>query len=149
MPLNRSAIGTVTVPVTIPVEVGQLRLFARAVGETDPVYTNEAAALSAGFTSLPAPPTFAFCLNLTAHAANHPFIEIAGMDMQRMLHAEQRFQNHRMIYAGDRITLTTTLSDIYDKKGGTLEFMVEDTCAVNQNGELCVDMQVVTVFRYA
>ena len=72
-----------------------------------------------------------------------------GIDMRRVLHGEQHFTHHRTIYAGDDITLTTTTTDIYDKKGGALEFVVQDTAAVNQHGELCIEMRVVTVVRNA
>ena len=70
-----------------------------------------------------------------------------GVDMQRILHGEQSFTYHRPIYAGETITLITTTSDIYEKKGGALEFIVQDTKASNAAGELCVDMRVVTVVR--
>ena len=46
------------------VESGRLRLFAKATGETRPEYIDEDAARAAGHPSLPAPPTFAVCLNL-------------------------------------------------------------------------------------
>jgi N-terminal half of MaoC dehydratase len=67
--------------------------------------------------------------------------------MRRILHGEQKFAYHRYIYAGDRLTLTTTTSDIYSKKGGALEFVVQDTQAVNDSGVLCVEMTTVTVIR--
>ncbi len=38
-------------------------------------------------------------------------------------------------------------SDIYTKKGGALEFVVQDTKAVDAAGELCAEMRMVTVVR--
>ena len=45
---------------------GRLRFFAKAIGETDPVYTDDAAARDAGYPDLPAPPTFLFAAELDA-----------------------------------------------------------------------------------
>ena len=40
------------------IERSRLQFFAKAIGETDPVYTDVAAARAAGYADLPAPPTF-------------------------------------------------------------------------------------------
>ena len=64
-----------------------------------------------------------------------------------MLHGEQAFTYHAPIYAGDRIRLKTRTVDIYDKKGGAMEFVVQDTTAHNQDGELCVTARTTVVVR--
>ena len=46
---DASKIGTKFEPVIVPVEAGQLKFFAKATGETNPVYTDEAAAKAAVF----------------------------------------------------------------------------------------------------
>ena len=132
---------------TIDVEKGQLKFFAHATGETNPIYFDEAAARAAGHPALPAPPTFAFSLALGAPPTKGNLLGDMGVDMHRILHGEQSFTYHRPIYAGETITLITTTSDIYEKKGGALEFIVQDTKASNAAGELCIDMRVVTVVR--
>lgn len=145
--IDRKHIGVESEPRQIEVEKGQLRFFAKATGETNPIYFDEDAAKAAGHKALPAPPTFAFSLALGAPAKRGDVFEEMGVSRARVLHGEQRFFNHRPIYAGDRITLVTKTVDIYDKKGGALEFIVQDTDATNQNGELCTTMRVVTVVR--
>src|SRR3546814_15152396 len=96
---------------------GQLKFFAHATGETNPIYFDEAAACAAGHPALPAPPTFAFSLALGAPPTKGNLLGDMGVDMQRILHGEQSFTYHRPIYAGETITLITTTSDIYEKKG--------------------------------
>lgn len=145
--IDRKFIGVVSEPRTIEVEKGQLKFFAKATGETNPIYFDEAAAKAAGHPAIPAPPTFTFSLALGAPAVRGDVFTDMGVDMGRVLHGEQAFTHHRTIYAGDVITLTTTTTDIFDKKGGALEFVVQDTQAVNQRGELCTEMRVVTVVR--
>jgi acyl dehydratase len=70
-----------------------------------------------------------------------------GVEMARVLHGEQSFTYHKPIYAGDRMTLTTETIDIYSKKAGALEFIIQDTRAANEAGEVCVEMRVTTVVR--
>lgn len=145
--IDRSKIGLVSEPRSIAVEQGQLRFFAKATGETNPIYFDEAAARAEGHPALPAPPTFTFSLNLGAPARLGDIFTDLGVDMRDVLHGEQTFTHHAMIYAGDTITLTTTLRDIQDKKNGALTFITQDTEARNQDGRLCTEMRVVTVVR--
>lgn len=145
--IDRSFIGVASEPRTVDVEKGQLRFFAKATGETNAIYFDEDAARKAGHKALPAPPTFTFSLALGAPPKRGDIFGDMGIDMRRVLHGEQHFTYHHLIYAGDRITLVTTTSDIYEKKGGKLEFVVQDTSAVNQDGILCTVMRVVTVVR--
>jgi acyl dehydratase len=147
--IDRKHIGVVSEPRQIEIEKGQLKFFAKATGETNPIYFDEEAARNAGHRALPAPPTFTFSLALGAPAKRGDVFDDMGVSRAKVLHGEQRFFNHRPMYAGDVITLETRTVDIYDKKGGALEFVVQDTDARNQNGELCTTMRVVTVVRNA
>lgn len=150
MAIDRKHLGEVSEPRVIDVEKGQLRFFAKATGETNPIYFDEQAAKAAGHPTLPAPPTFLFSLALGAPAKRGNILDAEngmGVDMRRILHGEQRFEYHRQIYAGDRVTLVTRTSDIYEKKGGALEFIAQDTTATNDAGDLLATMRVVTVVR--
>lgn len=143
-------VGVVSEPRIVEVEKGFLKFFAKATGESNPIYFDEEAARGAGHPSIPAPPTYLFSLAIGAPAKRGEVLDAEngiGVDMRRILHGEQKFTYHRPVHAGDRLTLTTTTSDIYSKKGGALDFIVQDTRAVNDAGELCVEMTVVTVVR--
>jgi len=54
----RGAIGVESEPWTLEVDRTTVRMFARAVGYTDPVFYDEALARSLGYRSLPAPPHY-------------------------------------------------------------------------------------------
>jgi acyl dehydratase len=132
----------------VEVEKGRLRFFAKATGQDDPVYTDEAAARAAGHPGLPVPPTFLFCLEM--EAPNPAALrELLGIDYRRILHGEQGFSFHRMAYAGDTLTFSPQVADIYDKKGGALEFVVRKTTVHNQRDELVAELRCVTVVRNA
>ncbi|MBO9355742.1 MaoC family dehydratase [Bordetella petrii] len=131
---------------SVDVEKGRLRFFAKAIGETDPVYTDEAAARDAGHPGLPVPPTFLFCLNSEV-AELADIMRFLQLDLGRILHAEQAFQYHRMAYAGDTLRFDTRVADVYDKKGGALHFVVQETTVTNQNGEHVADLRCTIVER--
>ncbi len=145
--IDRQFIGHRMAPFTVPVEAGRLRLFAKATGQPDPVYTDEAAARDAGHPALPVPPTFLFCLEMDAPDPA-AIRELLGLDYRRLLHGEQRFTYHAMTYAGDRLTFEQCIEDIYDKKGGALEFVVRRTRVTNQHGAHVADLRTVTVMRH-
>lgn len=144
--IDRRYIGHALAPFSVPVEAGRLRFFAKATGQTDPVYTDPAAARAAGHRDLPVPPTFLFCLEMDS--PNPAAIrELLGLDYRRLLHGEQQFTYHAMAHAGDVLTFEPRIEDIYDKKGGALEFVVRRTRVTNQHGALVAELRAVTVMR--
>tara|TARA_R110000868_G_scaffold350693_2_gene612006 strand:+ start:5352 stop:5795 length:444 start_codon:yes stop_codon:yes gene_type:complete len=144
--LDKSFIGLETKPRSVDVEKGQLAFFAHATGEKNPIYFDEAAAKAAGHPAIPAPPTFLFCLGTMAPGDENVMGKL-GVDIGRVLHGEQQFTYEKPIYAGDTITMTTKITDIYDKKGGALDFIVQDTQAQNQKGEKVGVARTVIVVR--
>jgi acyl dehydratase len=64
-----------------------------------------------------------------------------------VLHGEESFKYHRMAYAGDTLHFDVHIADIYDKKGGALEFVVRETRVSNQRGEHVADLRTVLVQR--
>jgi acyl dehydratase len=144
--IDRRHIGHQLPAFAVEVEKGRLRFFAKATGQADPVYTDEAAAGAAGHPSLPVPPTFFFCLEM--ESPNPAALrELLGIDYRRILHGEEGFIFHRMAYAGDTLTYRPRVADIYDKKGGALEFVVRQTTVHNQRDELVAELRCVTVVR--
>jgi acyl dehydratase len=131
----------------LPIERSRLRFFAKAIGETNPVYTDEAAARAAGYADLPAPPTFLFAAELDSGATDRLLADLE-VPIARILHGEQGFTYHRTACAGDTVTVDSTIDDIYDKKQGALEFIVKSSRAVNQRDELVAEMRTVIVVRH-
>ncbi|RIX83541.1 MaoC family dehydratase N-terminal domain-containing protein [Acidovorax cavernicola] len=131
----------------IPIERSRLQFFAKAIGETDPVYTDAAAARDAGYPDLPAPPTFLFAAELDSGASNQ-LLDDLQIPLSKLLHGEQSFEFHRPACVGDTVTVRSTVSDIYDKKNGALEFVVKTSRATNQRDELVAELRSVIVCRH-
>ena len=144
--IDRQYIGHAMPSFEVLVEKGRLHFFAKATGQTDPVYWDEVAARAAGHPALPVPPTFLFCLEMASPdpaAIRH----LLGMDYRRLLHGEQGFTYHSLAYAGDVLRCEQRIEDIYDKKGGALEFVLRKTRVTNQRGQPVADLRTVTVLR--
>lgn len=97
--------------------------FAKVTGDTNPVYTDECAVRDAGYKAIPAPATFMFSVDLDGPEFL-PMLKLLNMDTGRILHGSQDFQYFGQVYAGDRITQASKILDIFDKKGGALDFII-------------------------
>ena len=145
--VDKAHIGRIYGRVTTEVEKGRLRFFAKAIGETDPVYTDEAAALEAGYRSLPVPPTYFFCLQMIDVPDPTAWVGEIGVNLQHILHGEQSFEYLQIACAGDSLSFESVITDIYDKKGGALNFIVTQTTVHNQFGALVCRMKQSVVVR--
>jgi acyl dehydratase len=145
--IDQAHIGKTYGRITTEVEKGRLRFFAKAIGETDPVYTDETAAREAGYRALPVPPTYFFCLQMLDAQDPTAWVGEIGVNLQHILHGEQSFEYLAMAFAGDSLTFESVITDIYDKKNGALEFVVSQTTVVNQFGTLVSRLTQSVVVR--
>jgi acyl dehydratase len=132
MPLNQALVGKAYPAVRYEVGREKLREFAIAVGETDPIYHDEAAARAAGHPDLPAVPTFAVVLSLRAGQVVYGDPEL-GLDYSRVVHGEQEFVYHRPIRAGDRLLATGKVAAAQAK--GRHELLTLETEVKTEDGE--------------
>lgn len=58
--IDKRFIGRVMPLFNTVVEAGRLRFFAKAIGQADPLYTDDATVRAAGHSGLPVPPTYLF-----------------------------------------------------------------------------------------
>jgi len=144
--IDRSHIGRKSAPFDAEVERGRLRLFAKAIGETNPIYSDETAARAAGHRSILMPPTFLFCLEME-HPDPYGWFRAMQIPQAHALHGEQAFRYHRPAYAGDVMTFNSEIVDIYDKKAGALEFVVQDVFITNQDDAPVADFRRTIVVR--
>ncbi|MGR8950778.1 MAG: MaoC family dehydratase N-terminal domain-containing protein [Gammaproteobacteria bacterium] len=144
--IDRKFIGYKSPVFDVDVEKGRLRLFAKALGESNPVYTDERAAHRAGYRSLPVMPTFFFCLEME-QADPYAWFNDLGVPLANALHAEQSFKYHEMAFAGDVLTYASEVTDIFDKKEGALVFVRQDTSITNQARQLVAEFRRTIVIQ--
>lgn len=143
--IDRTIIGAEQEPHTVDVERGRLRLFAKAIGEDRSVYTAVEAAREAGHPDLPVPPTFLFCLEME-RPDPFAFLTSIGVDLRQVLHGEQAFAYERLAHAGDQLTFASRVTEVYEKKGGTLVFLVSET-DVTRHGEPIARLTTTTIVQ--
>ncbi len=132
MPVNTQAIGKKYDPVLYAVGREKIREYARAVGESNPVHLDLDAARQAGHADLVAPPMFAVVYSSPAVGPLifDPEIEL---NFAMMVHGAQDFQWGELVVAGDEITTTASVNDIFEDEGRG--YYVFESVSVNQHGE--------------
>src|SRR5689334_4514305 len=154
-----------------PIEAGHVLMFARAIGDPNPIYADADVAAASEVGVIPAPPTF-----VQASAQFDPDYPLrpkvggpwfgSGKDPSGIraggggggagggggggtgLHAEQHFEYHRPLRVGDVLTATTRDGDRWEKQGrraGKLIFSEMITEYRDQSGELVVTARTVGV----
>lgn len=132
MAVETHAVGKEYAPVDYEVGLEKIREYANAVGETDPIYHDRDAARAAGFRDVVAPPMFAvvYSARSVGPAVLDPEV---GLDLMRMVHGGQEFTWSEPVCAGDTVTTTTVVRDIYEKDGKG--FYVFESVSRNQGGQ--------------
>ncbi|WP_433472266.1 FAS1-like dehydratase domain-containing protein [Spirillospora sp. CA-142024] len=145
--------------IRLPVEPGHILTFARAIGDDDPAYL---AALAGPHPRAVAPPTFVMSsahfdddYPLRPRPGEEWFGSGAGPGTAREggggLHAEQHFEYHRPVRAGDVLTAETRPGRGWEKKGraGLLRFTETITEYRDAEGRLVVTARSVGVVTEA
>ncbi|GAA4383150.1 MaoC family dehydratase N-terminal domain-containing protein [Tsukamurella soli] len=146
MTLTKDLIGSSRPGGTLLITRSRLRLFALATGQQDPVFTDVDAARRAGHPDLPVPPTFYFGVELEV-PDSFSYLADLGVDLRTVLHGEQEFEYHRTAHAGDQLTSSSVITDVYEKKAGALQFLVTDSPIVDHVGEPVVTLRNTLVVR--
>jgi len=133
---NKALIGREFPAVTAAIDGESVKAFARALGETDPLYLDDAAARSGPFGAIVAPPTYPIAFMAQAMAGAASSFDELGLNFMTLVHGEQEFEYERPVTAGETLTLTARIQDVYEKVGrsGTLDILVLETEATDPSG---------------
>jgi hypothetical protein len=160
--VDASVVGTPLAPSTVVIERGPLTNFAHAVKDDSDVYSRPDAAAEAGFSAVPAPPTYGFSmahwgafpeLQPAGSEGKNPIMEIIGGLMKNgglILHGEQDFRYHAPIVAGDTLSVTGRISDLSEKQssgGKTMTFISSEHEYHNQRGEHVLTTVMTLIHR--
>jgi acyl dehydratase len=132
---------------SFPVDRTAIMLFASAIGETNPIYYDEAQSRETPLGGVIAPPTFGVAcahwnprhlfrgvrrippVSMSGRAAKEDGAQRAeggdGRAVARILHGEQRFEYHEPLRPGMQLTVETRPGKSWEKegrRGGTLRF---------------------------
>jgi acyl dehydratase len=131
--LNKEYVGR-TFEAAEPYEVSRVKIaeFADAIGDTNRLYTDKAAAQAAGYPDVIAPPTFPIVITIAASrkAIGDPGL---GLNYAMVVHGEQRFVYSRPLHAGDVVVAQSTITGIREVK--SLTMLTTETEIRSLNGE--------------
>jgi acyl dehydratase len=133
--LAHDAIGKKFPAVEYEVGREKIREYANAVGESDPVHHDRAAAQAAGFRDVVAPPMFAVVYSAPA-VGPAIFDPEIGLNFAMMVHGGQDFVWGDPVCSGDTVTTTNEFKDYSENDGK--KFYVFESVSTNQDGaEVC------------
>ncbi len=141
--MRQQAIGCESEPRTIEVEKGAIVKFAEAIGDDNPVYTDEVAARESRYGGLIAPPTF-----LRSAVSARPELPF-DVPFERLLDGGSEWEYFVPVRPGDRITAVSRIEDL-NERNGRIGLMLIYTIVVtytNQFGQV-VATQTSTSIRY-
>ncbi|MBI4233041.1 MAG: MaoC family dehydratase N-terminal domain-containing protein [Chloroflexi bacterium] len=141
--LRHSILSRQSKPLSALVERGAVRRFAEAIGDPNPLWSDEAKARSSPCGGQVAPPTFLRSLGSELGAV------MADLPGTRLLDAGSEWEYVAPIKAGDTITAVSRVADLAQRalRVGPALFVVTETTYTNQFGEV-VARQRATLIRY-
>lgn len=140
----KKKIGHLSGPDVQHVEAGAIAKFARAIGENNPIYFDEAYARTTRFGGIIAPPTYASRF-ITPLLPGEMFD--FDLPLKRALHSDDIAENYIPVRPGDTITTTARYADVFLKQGrsGPLLFQAADLTCVNQRGQRVALIRMLSV----
>jgi acyl dehydratase len=132
MPVRTDAIGKEYPPVSYEVGREKIREYAHAIGAENPVHHDRESAQAAGYRNVVAPPMF--CVVYSAPAIGPAVVDPeVGINLAVMVHGGQEFVWGEPVCAGDEITTTAKVTEIYERDGKG--FYVFESVSTNQDGD--------------
>ena len=151
----RALIGKESAPWSYEVTTTSVRAFARGVGYTDPVYFDEAAAQSAGYRSLPAPPTYlgtpVFIPGKSSDTFSGPVDSGPRLShgLKNVLDGGTETEYFGDICAGDTLTGVQKLAglDVRESKSiGRMLIVTNESTYTNQDGQVVAKQRSQALF---
>ncbi len=140
---DESVIGQEVEVGSFEVTAEQIKAYCEAIGETSPLYTDEAIANEGPHGGIIAPPGLVLTISLQGGPnANVKFGNTA-------FHGGERIEPLGVIRPGDRLTAKQQVKEVYEKTGrtGGMAFEVRRTVWRNQNDEPVVATESTLVRR--
>ena len=149
-------IGKVGETTILEVEKGAIRKYADAVGDQNPLFWDEEHSKKSRFGTIIAPPGFfgwpakwiapgPFFTSLRLEVSE----VIAKAGYSRGLYGAVKYDFYRHVCAGNILSATPEIKDIYEREGktGKLVFVVIETTYIDQKGRLVAKAQETLIRR--
>ena len=139
----RKQIGVAKQSTTIEMEKGMLRQFVDAIGDPNPLWSDEEYAKKSQYGGITVPPGI---LAASLMGGSGPWLDIP---LERILDGGSEWEFLKPIRPGDVITVVGTIGDLRERQGsvGKMLFIISDLEWKNQKGEVVATGRS-TLIRY-
>lgn len=134
MAVDRALIGYALPAFDVVASAEHLAQFARAIG----------------MSTVPdvAPPTYMKAVEGQNNSSRR-ILDALAVDLKRVLHAEQQFDYLAPIRTGDVLRVQRTVTDVYERKNGQMEFIVIESSVTRvADGELAGRSRQIVLVRH-
>jgi len=125
-------------------ERGAVRRFAEAIGDLNPLYSDEDAAKHSRYGRMIAPPTFPITFD---------YGEIPGLALPPagLIHGQQSFDYTRPLYVDEAVSCYRELESSYDRRGGLglMTFLVFKSMGADEAGATIYTMSATLIVTEA
>lgn len=143
---------------TFEVTARDIAKYAHAIGESDPIHFDREAAVEVGYADVVAPPFFPYVVrmqasNLVARSELQPDgsagEDVPPVNTTRAMAGEISIELGEPVMAGDVITVSKRIVDLYEKEGrsGPLVFVTMEFTFANQRGEAVATERFTRIYR--
>ena len=154
----RTQIGVESEPWTVEVDRSAVRMFARAVGYTDPIFYDKDFAKSKGYRSLPAPPHYLGTPVFNPATSDPTFGAPRGSgggpgggrlrhNLRRVLNGGTDIEYFDTIVAGDVLTASSKVADIAEREGSIGRMLMTINVTTYRRGGTIVAISRGTVIN--
>ncbi len=142
----RSFVGVEGEPYALEVDKTQVRMFARSVGYTDPLFYDEEFAKGKGYRSIPAPPHYLGTPMFNPAGSDATFGARRGRQMpspfKRRLNGGTDIEYLDTICAGDILTASSKVAELVEREGSLGTMLITTTETTYRR-----DGQIVAITR--
>jgi acyl dehydratase len=134
----RQTIGVESEPSVYEIEKEPIRRWAESIGDRNPLYHDEEYAKAKGYDSLVAPPGFMGQYAFAVKRGKPAPMPEPRRSFTTRLNGGSEYEFLKPIQAGDVITATSKVVDLFERKGrlGPMLFTVRETTYKNQKDEI-------------
>lgn len=151
----RALIGLTTEPVVMEVERGAIKRFCEAVGDSNPLFTDEEYAKNSPYIDIICPPGFFGWPTKPVTTMSEPqatmVAEFAKSGFPGLLDGGIDYEFYAPIYPGDVLVSSAKIADVYEREGksGKSLFGVIEITYINQNSDMVCRVRRTLIGRLA
>jgi acyl dehydratase len=144
--------------VEFTVDARDIAKYAVAIGADDPIHFEREAAVEAGYRDVVAPSMFCYVIRMQAYNLvtkdrlepdGSPSDDVPPLETKRAMAGETNLEILAPVTAGDVITVSKNLVDMYEKSGrsGPLVFVDMEYVFTNSHGEQVARERFTRIYR--